>query len=113
MSLKHFRVRHRGLTLVELLIVVSIMVLLLSAAVPLLREPLKSRRTREASREINAMITRVKARAAEIGRPVGLSIRRSGNDDRAFFSYQLGIVESPPPYGGDLNSSKAAITIAG
>lgn len=100
----------RALTLVELLIVISVGVLLLAAATPLLRTPTKTRKIREASREINAMVTRAKARASELDRPVGVMIRRAGSGDQALYSYQLSLIESPSPYFGDTTSSAAEIT---
>jgi len=104
--------RRSGMTLVELLIVVSVAVLLLAAAVPLLRMPIQDRKTREASRQLTAFITRIKTRAAELRRPVGLLLRRSitgPNEVRAFYSYQMYLTESPPPYIGDEDTSGALI----
>ncbi len=109
--MRGIRCRRKGLTLIELLIVISVSVLLLAAAVPLLRIPLQGRKVREASRQLNAVLTRVKARAAEIGRPVGLMIRRAdpalGNG--SFYSSQLFIAETPPPYAGDESLAVAMV----
>lgn len=52
----HQRIRRLGLTLVELLIVISILVLLTAIAVPSVRMVTKDRKIREAAREVNAMV---------------------------------------------------------
>ena len=94
----------RGLTLVELLVVITISTMLLAASVQLLRLPLQSRKTREAARQISAIVAQVKARSVEIGRPAGLLFRRGGNDIEggAYLSTEISIVEAPPYYAGDL-----------
>lgn len=100
----------RGMTLVELLLVISIGVVLLAVSAPLVYTPTKTRKLREATRAINAIIMRAKARAAELNRPVGVAIRRAGPDDQAFYSYQLAVIETPSPYFGDFVTSRAVIT---
>jgi prepilin-type N-terminal cleavage/methylation domain-containing protein len=100
------RQERRGLTLVELLIVVTIAVVLLAASVPLLRIPLQSRKVREASRTVNVLMARAKSRAAEIGRPAGVMLKRDPNSpDGAFFASQMYLIESPNSYAGDLTYS--------
>ncbi|MBM4000997.1 MAG: prepilin-type N-terminal cleavage/methylation domain-containing protein [Planctomycetes bacterium] len=103
--------RRRGMTLVELLIVISVSVLLLAVAVPLLRISVQGRKVREASRQLNALITRVKARAAELGRPVGLLLRRGDTAfaTGSFYATQLFVAESPIPYAGDEATAFARI----
>jgi type II secretory pathway pseudopilin PulG len=93
----------RGMTLVELMIVVTITMLLLAVSVPLLRMPLQSRKVREASRQLNVLLTRAKTRATELGRPAGIMLKRNtGSPGGAFFSSEVYLVEAPPPYAGDL-----------
>ncbi len=103
--------RRAALTLVELLVVIGVASLLLAAAVPLLRLGLQDRKIREAARQVNAFIARAKARAAELGRPVGVLIRRANPAfaNGSFYSQQLFLAESPPPYAGDDSTAFAII----
>lgn len=101
-----------GLTLIELLVVITISVMLLVASVQLLRIPIQSRKTREAARQMSALVARAKARAAELNRPVGLMFRRGGPDIEggAYFSTEIDVVETPPYYVGDVLNARATIT---
>lgn len=99
-----FRHRHRmtlrrAMTLVELLVVVTISVILLASAVPLMRPALKDAQLRESARQLNVMCAMAKSRAREIGRPVGISIERSAPGSNA--SFEVHMAETPPPYTGD------------
>ncbi len=87
------------MTLVELLVVVTISVLLLASAVPLMRPALKDAQLRESTRQLNVMCAMAKARAREIGRPVGIQIERSAPGSNAAFEVHM--AETPPPYTGD------------
>jgi prepilin-type N-terminal cleavage/methylation domain-containing protein len=92
----------RGMTLVELLVVVSIVVILFATAIPIMRPALKDRKLREGSRQINTFIINAKARAAESGRPHGIWIvRNNDNPDLRDSSYQIFIAETPIPFAGD------------
>lgn len=89
----------RGLTLVELMVVVVILVLLVGVVLPLAQPALKGREIREAARQVNAMLASARARAAATGRPVGIAlIPQAGLTDRC---YQLAFAKSPPPFSGD------------
>ncbi len=87
------------MTLVELLVVVTIGVLLLATAVPLMRPAIEDSQLRESSRQLNVLCAMAKARAREINRPVGISIERSAPGSNAAFEVHL--AESPPNYSGD------------
>ena len=100
-------ITRRGMTLVELLVVIMIMVILMGIALPLIKPQLEDRKLREASRQLNAFIRAAQARAAETDRPVGISIVR--NDElNPNISYQVYYAETPPPYAGD--TQDAAVT---
>jgi prepilin-type N-terminal cleavage/methylation domain-containing protein len=99
-------IRH-GMTLVELLVVVTILVILIAVAVPVMRPQLKDRRLREASRMLNTFISIAKARAMETGRPHGIWIARDVNNTNA--SYQVFLAETPTPYAGDTLSAPAGM----
>jgi prepilin-type N-terminal cleavage/methylation domain-containing protein len=92
----------RGMTLVELLVVVAIVVILFATAIPIMRPALKDRKLREASRQINTYIINAKARAAESGRPCGIwVVRNNDNPSLVDSSYQIFIAETPIPFAGD------------
>lgn len=94
-----FRAARRAMTLVELLVVVSIGVLLLAMAVPMLKPAVQEGRIREAARQVAVFCAIAKARAAESGNTVAVWIERSSNDPNA--AQELFLAESPPPYVGD------------
>lgn len=89
-----------GVTLVELLVVVTIAVLLVASAVPLMKPALKDGQLREAARQINAHVAVAKSRAMQRGRGAGVMIQRSEPGSNAAF--ELFIAETPPPYAGDV-----------
>jgi hypothetical protein len=102
------------MTLIELLVVVSIAVMLLAIAIPVMRPALKDRKLREASRQINTFIVNAKARAAESGRPHGIWIvRNNDNTDLVDSSYQIFIAEVPPPFAGETLNARCVLTGAG
>lgn len=97
----------RGLTLVELLIVIAIIMVLLSVAVPLISVGLQGKKVREASRQLNAFVALAKARAAERNRPVGIYFERTpGNLNQVLTVY---LAEVQPPYVGDSTDAKCYI----
>ncbi len=89
----------RGITLVELLVVVSILMMLMVVAVPVIRPGLESRRMREAARQVNVYLASAQAQAARLGRPVGVELVR--DPDAPQMCRVLQQVEVPPPYAGD------------
>ena len=113
--------QRQGFTLVELLIVISVAVVLLVVAIPLAKQPLERQKVREASRQLNALISSAQARAVELRRPVGILLETrslgnlSGNAvDNAAVNATEGITrihfaEVPPLYGGDVSGAQAAV----
>ena len=97
----------RGMTLVELLAVVAIMVILMSLALQIMRPGLKDRKLREASRQINTFFALAKAKAAETGRPHGVAILNTGN----VASFQLFLAEVPPIFAGNSYTGSESIAI--
>jgi prepilin-type N-terminal cleavage/methylation domain-containing protein len=99
----------RGVTLIELLLVVAILSMLLAIALTMLRPVMKEMKVREAARMVNAYIAGVQARAIQLDRPVGIYMeaRRYGGGQLAAF--ELFAAESPPPYAGDIET--AAMTL--
>jgi type II secretory pathway pseudopilin PulG len=64
------------MTLIELLMVISILTVLLAVSIPMIRPAFQDRNLREAARQVNIFFAGAKARAAEQGRPVGVWIER-------------------------------------
>ena len=106
--------KRSGLTLTELLVVVSIMVVVAGALVPLVQPIMKGRNTREAVRQLNVMISGAQARAVAKGRPVGIWLERAAHEpneppDRWYAVYKVYYAEEPTPYTGDFYDSRARI----
>ena len=110
----------RGLTLVELLIVISIAVVLLAVAIPLAKQPLEQQKLRGASRQLNSLIASAQARAVELNRPVGLIfeirdigdvIDQSGLDaiNATEGITRVHFAEVPPLYGGDVSGAQVVV----
>ncbi len=100
----------RGMTLVELLVVVTILIVLMGVALPLMRPALEENRIREASRQLNALVQTAKMKAAETGRDYGLWIERSTVESNSAFEVYL--AEVPRPYAGDLVGARVGLVDA-
>jgi prepilin-type N-terminal cleavage/methylation domain-containing protein len=100
----------RGVTLLELLIVMTIMLMVTAAAIPVMMPALQNRRMREASRLASSFISGARARAIETGRPAGVMLERFNGLPMAM---QLSYVEVPIPYAGDTLSSKVVLNSNG
>lgn len=100
----------KGLTLVELLMVVAILITVTAAVIPMVAPAVEARRVREAARGVNAFLAKVRATAIENGRSAGVffspSVGAAGNDA----SETLFQVEVPPPYCGSSTSSTVRLT---
>ncbi len=97
----------RGVTLLEVLVVVTIMLILLAVMVPRLRPMMEQRRIREASRTVSGFFYAARSRAMQTGRPVGVALERLPSQPEACIT--LKIVEEPPPYAGDTLGAKARV----
>src|SRR6059058_1838879 len=62
----------RAFTLAEMLIVVTIMIMLVAAALPVAKKVMDGSQTREASRQLNAYFAMARVRALQTGRPCGV-----------------------------------------
>lgn len=105
--MKPLQNRRSGLTLTELLVVVSIVVIVTAVLAPLLTSGLEGREVREAARQVNAYFQSARTRAKQLGRPVGVVIRRAENDPNK--AYQLSLAEEIPPYRGFDEWSRALL----
>jgi len=100
----------RGATLVEMLVVITILVLLAGVAIPVMRPAMEGRRPRETARVVNVYFSSAKNRALETGRACGVMLERM--DNRPGASMILQQVEMPPPYAGDDLSSRAQVQLS-
>jgi prepilin-type N-terminal cleavage/methylation domain-containing protein len=98
-----------GVTLIELLIVLTILLIVTAAAIPLMVPATQNRRMREASRLVSSYFAGARSRAVELNRPVGVMIQRF---DGRPYSMTLSYVEVPPTYSGDNASDGCTIVAA-
>ncbi|EAQ80001.1 prepilin-type N-terminal cleavage/methylation domain-containing protein [Blastopirellula marina] len=102
----------RGVTLVELLVVVTLLSILLGIAATAARTGARGKKQREAARQVNAFIAGARTRALELGRSVGVEIvNNRPNEPQAGLT--LFMVETPPPYAGDFTASTVEIRSMG
>ncbi len=122
-SKRKYRETRHGMTIVELLVVMGILVVLLGIAATAVKTGTRGKKQREAARQVNSYIASAQARAMQLGRPVGVEIVRNATDTSGdgaiIFADDTGIsnssllmytIETPPPYAGDTTSARASIT---
>ena len=98
----------RGITLIELLVAMTILLMITAITLPVIAPNLATRRIREAARSVDVYLGVARNRAMEIGRPVGVMLAPvqigSTSLPAATTLFQ---VEIPPPYCGDSLTSAA------
>jgi type II secretory pathway pseudopilin PulG len=118
------RFRRLGVTLVELLVVISIMLFLTAIAVPTMKPAMENRQIRDTARAINVFLASARVRAMEAGQPVGILIRRArNNDSRSEANSTLAMetsnlhagtilehIELPPPYSGETRNAQMVLS---
>jgi prepilin-type N-terminal cleavage/methylation domain-containing protein len=97
----------RGFTLMELLVVITIVGMLTAAMIPVMSAASDARRLREGARLVSTMLASAQSRAISSGRAVGVLFQPMKNNPYACMEMYL--VESPPPYSGDDFNYRAAI----
>jgi prepilin-type N-terminal cleavage/methylation domain-containing protein len=100
----------RGFTLVEMLVVITIMVILMGLAATMMRPATQSRRAREASRAVNVYLASARNRAIETGRPCGVTFYLAGTSTAMAFAMKADQCEVPTPYCGATESSVVSVT---
>jgi type II secretion system protein H len=107
----------RGLTLVELLVVIVILTMVTAATIPLMAPVTGQRKVRESARLVAALLAQAQSRAISSGRPVGVWIERlwtrDATDDRANHAIDLFLCQSPPPYSGATPDARATVAKSG
>jgi type II secretory pathway pseudopilin PulG len=93
----------RGVTLLELLVVIGIILAITAAVIPVMAPAMAGRRLREASRGVNTFISSARNKALATGRSVGVAFERLEAEPQA--STVLSLVEVPPPWSGDSEAS--------
>jgi type II secretory pathway pseudopilin PulG len=97
----------RGVTLLELLVVIGIILAITAAVIPVMAPAMAGRRLREASRGVNTFISSARNKALATGRSVGVAFERLEAEAQA--STVLTLVEAPPPWSGDNVESKMLV----
>lgn len=107
--------RCRGYTLLELLIVVSIMIILIAIALPTAKYAMEESKLRESSRVLNAYFATAKTRAAATGRPVGVAFQVDSvlGSSNTYQVTQMYLAEVSAPYGGSTIGARARVESSG
>ncbi|NLE37570.1 MAG: prepilin-type N-terminal cleavage/methylation domain-containing protein, partial [Pirellulaceae bacterium] len=99
-----------GMTLVELLVVVSIMLLLAIVAIPAFQPVIQNRKIREGARAVNVYMGSARNRAIETRQSRGVWIQRDERQPQSAVTiYQANV---PPPYAGDTTETQVQVQIA-
>jgi type II secretory pathway pseudopilin PulG len=99
------------MTLIELLIVVTIILIAAAVFVPRLQPMMDHSKVREAARVIQLYMSTARNQAMATGRSCGVMIEPLPNDTGCAMT--LAQVETPPPYGGATQGSYATVTFMG
>ena len=97
----------RGVTLVEMLIVMVIVLSLTAMTVPVMAPMLSQRKTREAARMVSVFINGARNRALQLGRPYGIMLERIPGMEQGCVT--LSYAEVPDPYCGMYVNSAAIV----
>ena len=100
-----------GMTLLELLIVITVMMMLIGVALPTMKPALEGRQIREAARSVNIYLSSARSVAMSTGRPCGVMIQRL--EAEPLCSMDLAQAQVPPPYAGDTVNARATVTRVG
>ena len=114
-----------GITLVELLVVISIMMVLAAVVLPQLKFGNEGHKNRESARIVATYLSAARNKAIETGRPCGVLFERGDlktidnntdanssttDPDTAITSIQMVQVQVPPPYAGETMDARVTIT---
>lgn len=112
-EMKRLREQRRGVTLMELLVVATIILIVTAVSVPTIKPMMESQLTKQAGSTVSTYLNRARARAMTTGRPCGVTFEYfpgsfvpGGLDENgdpipdASASLVLHQVETPPYYSG-------------
>jgi len=99
----------RGMTLVELLVVVAIFLVLAVTVLPSISATAESRRSREAARMVTGFISKAQSQAVGRREWSGFQVAAAGSS--SFAAIDLSFADVPPVYRGD--TVPATVTILG
>jgi prepilin-type N-terminal cleavage/methylation domain-containing protein len=108
---RHPTIRRRGMTVLELMVVVMILGLLAVVVLPSLTESIDSRRYREVARSVASFIARAQVRALDAGEPKGFMIQPLEGDPQA--AIELFLASTPSAYCGESVASWVTIEDVG
>ena len=100
--------RRSGVTLIEMLVVVAIMMFMLAIAAPMFHPDQDNQVARDTARALNAYIQEARAKAIATGRPCGVAFIPFENFPSASVLAQQ--VECPPLYTGESYTSKVTVS---
>ena len=108
-----------GMTLIELMVVTTIIITLVAISVPVIRPMLASRKQSDAAATLEVFFNQAKLRAQETGRPCGVRFERYTDNNAVYGSTQVfpnndvcivvRQVEVPPPYAGNSTNSRVLV----
>lgn len=101
---RRFTQRRPGVTLVELLIVILVMLLITAVTVPAISPALQGRKIREGARILEVFLNSARNRAVAENKVVGVMIE--ADEQEPSQSISLSLVEQPDPWSGDFQNSK-------
>ncbi len=101
-------IRRSGVTLIEMLVVVAIMMFMLGIAAPMFRPDQDGSVARDTARALNAYIQEARAKAIATGRPCGVAFIPFETYTSASVLAQQ--VESPPLYTGETYQSTVVVS---
>ena len=102
-------IRRSGVTLIEMLVVVAIMMFMLGIAAPMFRPDQDNSVARDTARSLNAYIQEARVKAMATGRPCGVALIPFENYPSACVVAQQ--VDTPPLYTGETYDS--SVTVSG
>ena len=112
-SIQHssFSIRpSRGLTLIELLVTIVIMVTVLAGVLPMVSPNNNARKIREASRQLSSLMAQAQAQAARDGRPYGVAFQEfTAGDNRTGMSLEAFTIAEPQRFAGFSEWSRVSV----
>jgi len=104
-EMKRLREQRRGVTLMELLVVATIILIVTAVSVPTIKPMMESQLTKQAGSTVSTYLNRARARAMATGRPCGVTFEHFAGTydpttDFGSASLVLRQVETPPYYSG-------------